>query len=82
MPSSRLIKRTVTEEIYDDRACPVSDIDDDDDDAIGDDDDLDDADAEQDTPPRAARGRQDRPSVGGTDAAGTDNTDLTGEEDE
>ena len=71
MPNGRLIKRTVTEEIYDDRACPVSDIDDDDDDE---------ADAERDTPPRAARGRQDRPSVDGTDAAGTDNADLAGEE--
>lgn len=54
MPSSRLIKRTVTEEIYDDRACPVSDTDYDDD-AIADDDDLEDA--EETTPPRAARGK-------------------------
>ena len=77
MPNPRLIKRTVTEEIYDDSACRLSDIDDDDNDAItGDDtDDLVDV-------PRAARGKvQNSPSESGAEAAGADDADLTGEED-
>ena len=79
MPNPRLIKRTVTEEIYDDRACPASDIDDDDDDAIADDDDLEDA-AE---PVRASRGKsQESASVSGAETAGADNAELGGEEDE
>lgn len=79
MPSSRLLKRTVTEEIYDDRACPVSDIDDDDDDAIADDDDLEDA-AE---PVRTSRGKaQESAHASGAEAGGTDDSDLGGEDDE
>ena len=78
MPNPRLIKRTVTEEIYDDRACPASDIDDDDD-AIADDDDLEDA-AE---PVRASRGKsQESASVSGAETAGAAGADLAGEEDE
>ena len=76
MPSSRLIKRTVTEEIYDDRACPVSDIDDEDD-AIGDDDDEDDEAIEI----QPARGKtKDGPTAHGAETAGTDDSGLTGEE--
>jgi hypothetical protein len=79
MPNPRLIKRTVTEEIYDDRACPASDIDDDDDDTIADDDDL--ADAAE--PVRASRGKsQEGASVSGTETAGTHSSGLTGEEDD
>jgi hypothetical protein len=80
MTNPRLIKRTVTEEIFDERARPVSQVDDDEDDAIDDDDD--DAEAEESTPPRAARGKShDSVSVSGAETAGTDDPDLNGEED-
>jgi hypothetical protein len=81
MPNPRLIKRTVTEEFYDDRSCPAPAIDDDDDDAITDDDDLDDA--EETTPPRAARSKsKGSPTVTSVEGAETDGADLTGEEDD
>jgi hypothetical protein len=77
MPHGRLIKRTVTEELFDDRACPAPPIDDDDDDAIADEDDLEDA----DEPAMAANGRtQDSASASGAETAGTEGTGLTGEE--
>jgi hypothetical protein len=78
MPNSRLIKRTVTEEIYDDRACPVPNIDDDDDDAIADEDELEDA----VEPVRSSRGKpHDSAGVSGAETAPTEGSDLTGEED-
>jgi hypothetical protein len=79
MPTPRLIKRTVTEEIFDDHACPASDLDDDDDDAIADDDDLEDA----IEPVRASRSKsQESANASGAETVGADSSDLTGEEDE
>lgn len=77
MPSPRLIKRTVTEELYEDPACPLPDIDDDDNDAIAGDDSDDLIEA-----PRAARDKpQHSPGVSAAEAEGADDAELTGEED-
>ena len=72
MSQGRLIKRTVTEELYDDRACPAPGIDDDDD-AVADDEDLD----EGVEATRSFRGRShEGASTSGADTAGSDDSNL------
>jgi len=80
MNTPRLIKRrtTTTEELFDDRHCPVPDIDDDDDGANVDDERGDEA----AKPTRAAHGRpHDEPTVKGAETAGTDGEEFEGDDD-
>jgi hypothetical protein len=74
MPNPRLIKRTVTDELFEEAPCRRPDIDNDENDTV--DDDMDDAE-----PTGALRGKpHDNPTMGGIGAASTDDADLTGEE--
>lgn len=78
MPNPRLIKRTITEELFEDDAssCRRPDIDDDDNDAIEGDDNDDLVEARS-----AGRSKlQDGPGLSAAEAGGADDAELTGEE--
>ena len=75
MNAPRLLKRRTVEEIFDDRPCPVPEVDDDDNDAFddGDDDVVDHTHAGHGEP-------ADKPAMNSGDLTGTDGTDLDGDD--